>query len=80
MSLNMFVQEVRVQELGVSPGTADLVHKLFLVEELVSDNTIVTGEEAPFDWEPEELHESLRSHVEIKVVKLYVIAEQDQLP
>lgn len=49
MSLNMFVQEVRVQELGVSPGTADLVHKLFLVEELVSDNTIVTGEEAPFD-------------------------------
>ena len=46
----------------------------------MSGNSIVTSEETPVSREPEKLHEGLRSHVEVEVVYLNVVAEHHQLP
>lgn len=51
MALEVLIEEVRVHELGVSPGSRSLVEPFTLVEELMAANGVEAAEVSPLEAE-----------------------------
>ena len=60
VALQMLVKEVRVHELGIGPGSRNLVHHFSLVEQLVAADGVEAAEVAPLEAEEEVLPVGLR--------------------
>jgi hypothetical protein len=80
VALEMLVQEVRVHELGVSPGSNHFVHSLLLVNQFVSSDGIETTEEAPLETEQEVLAVSLWLQFKPVTVDFNLVTHDDKSP
>ena len=80
VALQVLVEEVRVHELGVSPGSSSLVHWFTLVEEFVAANCVQTAEVAPLEAEEEVLAVGLWLELEPVTVDVYLITHDNECP
>jgi len=77
MTFDMLVEEVRVHELGVSPGSKVLVEPFFLVEELMTVDGVQSSEVSPGESEHKVLEGGLWFHLEPVVVNGYLVTHND---
>jgi len=80
VALEMLVQEVRVHEFGVSPGSSHFVDSLSLVEELVTTDGVESAEVAPLEAEQEVLAVSLWLQFEPVAVDVNLVTHDDEGP
>lgn len=80
MTLKVLIQEVRVHEFGVSPGSGSFVDHLTFVEELVTSNSVKSTKVAPLKAEQEVLAVGLWLQLEPVTVNINLITHDDESP
>jgi hypothetical protein len=80
MTLQVLIQEVRVHELGVSPGAAHLIDHFFLVEELVATNGVQAAEVTPLEAEKEVLSACFWAKLEPVAIYFHLVTHDDEGP
>ena len=80
VALEMLVKEMRVHELGVSPGSSAFVDHFSLVEELVAADCVESAEVTPLEAKQEILAAGLGLQFEPETVDIDLVTHHDESP
>ena len=80
MALKVLIEEMRVHEFGVNPGSGSFVEHLTFVEEFVTTDGVESTEVAPLEAEQEVLAVGLWLQLEPVTVNVYLVTHDDEGP
>jgi len=76
----VLVEEVRVHEFGIGPGSRSFVEPLPLVKQFVASDGVESAEVSPLEAEQEVLSVGLRLKFEPITVNIHLVAHDDEGP
>jgi hypothetical protein len=80
VAFDVFIEEMRIEEFGVSPGASNFVYHFLLVKELVASDSVQATEETPHHWEQQIVRHSFWLLLEPVVINAYLVWDNNERP